>query len=185
MVVLAVMLGASGCGGSSPSHPPAKPTGTSSTAAAKAAVRYSPAKRRYLHHFKTSCKRVNRRADAMTRRIKALTDQLAKGDTRSVRRLANYFHKLARTFAKGLLHTKHLGPPPEPDSAAGVRYLAADAAIVLGIQRIGDAVATGNSSQIAPATAQIRSATQIAKDAGSTYGFPQCGSAPENSAPIA
>ena len=181
LLACGLLAGASGCGGttrssSSSSQPSASsPAAGQSSAKQAPAVRYSAAKRRYLTHFKTDCRRVDGLATASSSRLAALIGQIQGGDPRALRRLTVYLHGLAGAFQQGLRQTRALGPPPEPDARFGQAYLTAAAQIVGAIGHLGDAVARLDARGVGSATQQLKTATTSAQAAAARYGFPTCG----------
>ena len=118
-LTLAVSL--AGCGathgkGRAEAHtPPA-------TSTAVHAPRYSPAKRRYLDHFKTNCGTAAAAANAGDDQLQKLIGQIGKGDPRAIPRLAGYLTHLANEFEGSLRYARALGRPPNPDSDQGLTY---------------------------------------------------------------
>jgi hypothetical protein len=140
-------------------------------------VRLGPAKRRYLTHFKTDCKRVDSLSTASGDRLAQLIGQIRGGDPRAVRRLTVYLRALAGAFGQGLRATRALGSPPNPDARYGQAYLAAAGQIVAAIRQLGNAVAHLDAQGVGSATRLLKSSTATAQTAAARYGIPTCGKA--------
>jgi hypothetical protein len=177
-----LLAGMTGCGstsGPTTSRSTSSPTSATQPPAAQAQgtppVRLSPAKRRYLTHFKTDCRRVDSLSAASGDHLAQLIGQIRSGDPRAVRRLTVYLHGLAAAFQQGLRATRALGSPPGPDARYGQAYLAAAGQIVTAIGHLGNAVARLDAHGVGSATKLLKSATTSAKTAAARYGIPTCG----------
>jgi len=156
-----------------PGHAPAAP----SRAPAAPAVPMSPAKRRYLAHFKGDCRAVSAIGQASSDRLNVLVARVHAGDVRAVAELTVFFKRLSGAFGQGLAGTRRLGPPPEPGSHYGRTYLADSSRIVLALGQLGDAVSHLNAPALKQASAHLARATASAHVAARRYGFPDCSAA--------
>lgn len=142
----------------------------------------SPAKRRYLAHFRTSCAAGNKFASQTTAQMQALIGQISRGDLSAVVRLQRYLQILSHAFATGLSRMRSLGPPPEPDASYGRAYITAAGRMVAAIQHLGRAVGKLDAPGIATANGELKAASTAANTAARRYGFQTCGSAPASPA---
>lgn len=183
LLACGLLVGATGCGSTTSSTPAPAPAAQSPAAQAPAAppVRLSAAKRRYLTHFKTDCRRVDSLSTASGDRLAQLIGQISGGDPRAVHRLTVYLHGLAAAFRQGLRATRALGSPPNPDARYGQAYLAAAGQIVTAIGRLGTAVSHLDARGVGSATRLLKSATTSAQSAATRYGIPTCGKAAASS----
>lgn len=149
-----------------PGHAPATP-----------AVPMSPAKLRYLAHFKGDCRAVGAVGQASADRLKGLVARVHAGDVRAVAELTVFFRRLSGAFGQGLAGTRRLGPPPQPGSHYGRTYLADAARIVRALGQLGDAVSHLSAGALKQASAHLARATASAHVAARRYGFPDCSSA--------
>lgn len=177
LAAAAVALALAGCG--SAAAPPSTPTapaqgGPGPVQATQAQARLSPAKRRYLAHFRVSCRGVDRFTADTTARIQALVARISAGDPTAAHQLTAYLSRLARAFGDGLVRTRTLGPPPGPDARDGRAYFRAAAEMVAAIRRLGQAVSQLDAGGVAAANRQLQSATLAAHAAATRYGFPSC-----------
>lgn len=156
-----------------PGHAPAAP-GHSPAAPSPP---MSPAKHRYLAHFKGDCRAVGAVGQASSDRLKALVARVHAGDVRAVAELTVFFKRLSGAFRQGLAGTRRLGPPPEPGSHYGRTYLADASRIVRALGQLGDAVSHLNAGALKQASAHLTRATASAHVAARRYGFPDCSSA--------
>ena len=142
----------------------------------------SPAKRRYLAHFHTSCAAGNKFAAQTTAQMQTLIGQISRGDLTAVVRLRRYLQILSHAFATGLARMRALGPPPAPDASYGRAYIAAAGRMVTAIQNLGAAVGHLDAGGIAAANAELKTASSAANAAARRYGFETCGAAPASPA---
>lgn len=158
-----------------PAHPgaPAAPGHTPGTASPP----MSPAKRRYLAHFKGDCRAVGAVGQASADRLKGLVARVHAGDVHAVAELTVFFKGLSGVFGQGLAGTRRLGAPPEPGGHYGRTYLADAARIVRALGQLGDAVSHLNAGALKRASAHLTRATASAHVAAKRYGFPDCSSA--------
>lgn len=167
-----------GCGSSarSPSGRASAPAtaAASPTPAPSAGVRLSPAKRRYLAHFRVNCRRADQLAAASSQRVTQLTRRLSAGDRSAVGQLTRLLDGLAAQMSVGLGRLRALGPPPDPDADQARHYQAAAARTVAGVHDLSRSVGALDAAGIQAATAQVRAATAEARAAARVYGYPTC-----------
>jgi hypothetical protein len=183
LLACGLLVGATGCGSTTPRATPAAQSPAVQSPATPV-VHLGPAKRRYLAHFKTDCRRVDSLSAASGDRLAQLIGQIRGGDPRAVRRLTVYLHALAGAFGQGLRATHRLGSPPNPDARYGQAYLASAGQIVTAIGRLGDAVAHLDARGVGSATRLLKSATTNAQTSAARYGIPTCGKGAAGSPPL-
>jgi hypothetical protein len=188
LLACGLALAAAGCGGSrtaqdttgqaaTPQSRQADQPASSATATPQTGIapRYSPAKRRYLAHFKASCSRADREAALSSQHLSLLISQLGHGDRTAVGRVTEYLARTADGFARGLRRTLQLGVPPPPDTAYGERYLADAVAMISAIRSLAGSVARLDAPGIQSATRALGVASADARSSGGRYGFVTCG----------
>ena len=183
-LVSAAAAGVAGCGSSASTSTASSSTATTHTAA-PAASATSPAKQRFLAHFRTDCTQSNRVGADTTRVISTLVAAIGRGDARAVAALTVFLRQLAGSYSSGLAQTRRFGSPPGPDAQDGRAYLLDAQRMVASIRALGTAVGHVNGAAIARASAQMAAATKDAQTAGARYGFPTCaGSRSSSPAPL-
>jgi hypothetical protein len=144
------------------------------TGTAARTPRYSPAKRRYLDHFKTNCGTAAAAADVGDAQLQKLIGQIGKGDPHAIPRLAGYLTHLANEFEGSLRYARGLGHPPNPDSDQGLAYLREAARVITSVRSLSAALTRIQPSAVENDIHQVATAGKATQTAAERYGIPNC-----------